>query len=343
MSSPWPPTPLRIGKYTLGHTIGKGSFSLVKEGENIETHDRIAVKIIPRKHIISSAGLERFEREVRVMLKMHHPGVITVYDCMADRDFLYLIMELVTGDTLLSQTLIGGGMNEATARPIFKQLLATVAYIHDQGIAHRDLKLENILCNAKGQVKIVDFGFSRCARSPGELFRTSCGSPAYAAPEILEEKPYDGCMADMWSMGVILYALITGTLPWRANNQNVLYEQISRADYEIPATVSVLCSDLIRKLLNVNPALRLTAKEAGNHPWLEGITTSWQTTGTIAPSLTEVIFLRLLGTGFVAPSLSAMRAVPVIPRRFGPPRGVSCDGKMRRFAPGTFQAPVGDT
>jgi maternal embryonic leucine zipper kinase len=229
-----------------------------------------------------------------------------------------------------------GKINESTARWVFKQLLTTVAYIHDQGIAHRDLKLENVLCDGLQQVKIVDFGFSRCAQSPGELFGTSCGSPAYAAPEVLAGKPYDGGIADMWSLGVMLFALVTGTLPWSVSNQNLLYEQIARCDYEIPATVSVLCADLIRNLIKRDPALRLTAKEAESHPWLDGVVVNWEAKGNVKPSLTEGTFLKLLGTGMGGTPGSSHSAKRSNPKSFGPPRGVSCDGKMKRFAPGAL-------
>jgi serine/threonine protein kinase len=345
--SAWPPTPPAIGRYALGRTLGKGSFSLVKEAEDTETHLRVAIKLIPRTNIMSPSGLERFEREVRVMIKMDHPGVTKVYDFLADTDFLFLVMELVTGDTLLSQLPLSGALPEDIVRRIFQQLLATVAYIHDQGIAHRDLKLENVLVGSDLNIKIIDFGFSRAAQSPGELFGTSCGSPAYAAPEILEARPYDGRMADMWSMGVMLYALVVGALPWRGTHQQVVYEQIAAADFQVPPTVGLICTDLIKKLMTLNPAARLTAREARNHPWLEGVEAKWESSNGVAPSLTERTFLRRL-TSSSEPAQSVMphqtlsvgRISVSNQKRFGPPRGVSVDGKMKRFAVGSFALAV---
>jgi serine/threonine protein kinase len=321
----------------LGRTLGTGSFSLVKEADDPEAHRRVAVKLIPRKNIMSPAGLERFEREVRIMIKMNHPGVTKVYDFLADKDFLFLVMELVTGDTLLSQLPLSGALPEDVVRRIFQQLVETVAYIHAQGIAHRDLKLENVLVAADLNIKIIDFGFSRAAQSPGELFGTGCGSPAYAAPEILEARQYDGRMADMWSMGVMLYTLVVGALPWRGRHDQIIYDQIARADFEIPPTVSLLCTDLINKLMVLNPAARLAAHEARSHPWLEGVEAKWQSNMGIAPSLTERTFLRLLSSSSspqnVTPvqTLSAGRIGVTKHIRLGPAPGAAGDGKIKRF------------
>jgi serine/threonine protein kinase len=344
--SAWPSIPPRIGKYLLGRTLGRGSFALVMHGEHSETHIEYAIKLIPRTNIMSDEALLRFEREVRVILKMKHPGVIKVYDFLNDADFLYLIMELVTGNTLLSSMLMPGSLTEDVVKPIFKQLLVTVAYIHEQGIAHRDLKLENVLVNARGQIKIVDFGFSRCAQSPGELFATSCGSPAYAAPEVIEQRRYEGSRADMWSLGVMLYGMVTGTLPWRGNNQQMIYEQISHADYEIPATVSVMCKSLIQSLMVVDPAVRYTAPEAVGHPWLEGVEAVWEeTTVGVKPSLTVNTFVRLLNLSSQSageiPCRRAESSGAVVGARiarakqFAPSRGGG-SAKIKRFAPGAL-------
>jgi serine/threonine protein kinase len=328
MSGAWPFPPPSIGKYTLGNTLGKGSFSLVKEAEDSETHKRYAIKLIPRTNSMTADGFVRFEREVRVIIHMNHPGVIKVFDFLSDADFLYLVLELVSRTTLLSQLSTVSRFSEDAARQIFKQLLVTVAYIHAQGVAHRDLKLENVVVDGAGHLKIVDFGFSRAARTPGELFASSCGSVVYAAPEIISHRKYDGRMADMWSMGVILYVLVTGVLPWRGSNELAVYGQIIGGDFEIPATVGVLCSDLIRKLMVKEPVARLTATEADGHPWLDGVKARWEE-GEVKSVLSESTFIRLLNSS--APSLTAVRPGRALKARFGPPRAVSIDGKMRRF------------
>ncbi|KAH0794144.1 CAMK family protein kinase [Histomonas meleagridis] len=293
--SSWACLPPFIGKYNLGHTLGKGSFSLVKEGQDIETHTKYAVKIIPKANMNTAADIERFEREVRVVLNMDHPGIIKIYDFLLDSSFFYLIMELCKGDTLMTKLSQPGLINEESAKHIFKQILDTVKYIHAQGIAHRDLKPENVLMDPNGNIKIIDFGFSRFA-NPGQMCATPCGSPAYAAPEIIDGQSYDGRAADMWSCGVILYCLVTGELPWRGTNQVVIFKQIKSGIYEIPDHISMFCRDLITKLLNPDSVSRLSATEAYGHPWLDGVEAKWDTgnSAAIKPAITERTFVRLL-------------------------------------------------
>ena len=272
--SDWDKVPAMIGKYNFLHSIGKGSFSLVKEAFDIETKVNYAVKIIPKANLKSLTERERFEREVRVIIQMSHPGIIKIHDFITDAYFFYLVMEFCPGGTLLSQTSNKDRIKEEETKPIFKQLLEAIAYIHGKGIAHRDLKLENVLLDGHGHIKIIDFGFSRFAES-GTLCVTPCGTPAYAAPEILLGIQYDGLQADMWSLGVMLYGLITGSLPWKGHNQVNIYNQIRNATYEIPSNVSLSASDLISKLLLPNPGSRLSVNECLIHPWLEGVIVSW--------------------------------------------------------------------
>ena len=284
--SQWNSLPSFIEKYQLSHTIGKGSFSIVKVGQDVETRTRYAVKIIPKSNMHQAADIERFEREVRVILKMNHPGIIKIYDLLADDAFFYLVMELCKGNTLLSVVPKPGTINEAAAKPIFKQVLETIKYIHDQGIAHRDLKLENVLIDESGHIKLIDFGFSRFA-NPGQMFQTPCGSPAYAAPEVIGGQTYDGRAADMWSCGVVLFCLVTGELPWRAGNQLSVFKQITEGQIDIPKEVSVECRGLIERLLCPDATLRYTAADAMTHPWLEGVEVSWDDGPGIKPAISE--------------------------------------------------------
>ena len=305
--SQWSDLPPFIGKYNMKKTIGKGSFSLVKEGVDTETHITYAVKIIPKSNLTTAADKERFEREVRVILKMNHPGIIKIHDFLVDSSYFYLCMELCQGETLLSHA-VPGVINEGDSRPIFKQVLETICYIHEQGIAHRDLKLENVLIDATNHIKLIDFGFSRFG-NPGEMFQTPCGSPAYAAPEVIGGQTYDGKAADMWSCGVVLFCLVTGNLPWKAGNQMVVFKQITDGKFDIPSGVSHLCQDLIQGLLRPDPALRLTAPEALKHPWLDGVNVSWDDAPGIKPALSEKTFVNIFTSGAQAQAALSPRTV----------------------------------
>lgn len=294
--STWTSLPAFIGKYNFGQTIGKGSFSLVKMCMNTDTHMKLSVKIIPKSMISTPEAMERFEREVNVIIKMNHPGIIKIHDFIIDQNFFYLVMDYCSGGTLLSQ--IGNSkISEDAAKPLFKQILETVDYMHSQGVAHRDLKLENIMLDEFGHIKIIDFGFSRFAES-GQMFMTPVGSPAYAPPEIIDGEKYDGKLADLWSLGVILFALITGELPWKGSNQIQIYNQIRNAQFDFPPNVSKFAQDLILKLLKVDPNLRLVTSEILTHPWLEGIVVSWTgSQNNLGTNLSYNTFHKILGSG----------------------------------------------
>jgi serine/threonine protein kinase len=288
MSMSWAALPDSIGNFTLGSTLGIGAFSLVKRCTDKTTSAVYAVKIIPKSSITTEQALARFEREVRAIIKLHHPGIIKIHAFLTDDLYCYLVMEHCPGDTLLSNL---GQMThtEDFIRSIVKQILATVAHIHREGVAHRDLKLENILFDATGHIKVIDFGFSRFV-TPGELFGTPCGSAQYVAPEVISGQSYEGRAVDMWSCGVIIYALMTNYFPWRGSNQAHILRQILSGDFQIPDSVGVLCADLIRKLMTIDPRVRLTADEALTHPWLETIEVTWNQDDCLVPQLSERSF-----------------------------------------------------
>ncbi|EAY04711.1 CAMK family protein kinase [Trichomonas vaginalis G3] len=294
--STWTALPAFIGKYNFGQTIGKGSFSLVKMAMNTDTHEKLAIKIIPKSMISTPEEKLRFEREVNVIIKMNHPGIIKIHDFIIDANYFYLVMDYCSGGTLLSQVGINK-LTEDAAKPLFKQILETVHYIHSQGIAHRDLKLENIMLDEFGHIKIIDFGFSRFVEK-GEMFMTPCGSPAYAPPEVIDGEKYDGKLADLWSLGVILFALVTGELPWKGTNQIQIYNQIRNAQFDIPPQVSKFAQDLINQLLRIDPTTRLTTTEILTHPWLDGIIVSWNgSNGALGPNISFNTFRKILGSG----------------------------------------------
>ncbi|OHS93300.1 CAMK family protein kinase [Tritrichomonas foetus] len=332
--SSWSALPPFIEKYNLGHTLGKGSFSLVKEGQDTETKLKYAIKIIPKTNMNTPQDIERFDREVRVILKMNHPGIIKIFDFLVDNNFFYLVMELCSGDTLVKQIPPPGTIDEERAKPIFKQILDVIKYIHEQGIAHRDLKLENALLDTKGHIKLIDFGFSRFA-DPGQMFATPCGSPAYAAPEVIGGSSYDGKAADMWSCGVLLFSLVTGELPWKAGNRVQVFGQIQNGSFEMPEGLSKFCKDLISKLLVPEANLRLTAEQAYSHPWMQDVEISWDNDVGIKPVFSASAFSKIIsnsGSSFGSQPSPRSMLKQIGARSFGPKTKATMPTPCR-FAP----------
>ena len=259
--------PTKIGNYTIRGTVGEGAFSVVKLAYNEEVQQYFACKIVPKSRLSSHHLEQRFEIEIRINQQMHHPGIVGLIDILKDKLNYYVIMEFCPNGELFQYIVDHGRLKEDEARPKIRQILETLAYIHKMGVTHRDLKPENILIDQFGQVKISDFGLSRFYDKNG-LASTPCGSPCYASPECISGKPYDAQTTDVWSVGVILYAMVTGQLPWTKRNQAQLFEQIRRGEYTIPSYISYHCSDFIRGLMTVDNRKRLTIEQALNHPFL---------------------------------------------------------------------------
>lgn len=210
----------------------------------------------------------RFEQEIRIMQQMRHPNVVHLYDLRRDENYFYLFMEYCPNGELFEHIVASGRLSEDAARVFFKNILDGLAFIHHFNYAHRDLKPENILIDAQGFAKISDFGLAKYV-GPTGIASTLCGSPLYASPEIISsQKEYNAKKCDMWSAGIILYAMVTGQLPWTTRNQNRLFGQIIRCNYRIPSYVSQECANLIKGLVCLNPNSRLSVEEALNSPFM---------------------------------------------------------------------------
>lgn len=180
---------------------------------------------------------------------------------------MLIVIELAAGGDLLSYVRKRRTLKEDVAKSLFRQLVTALSYCHQKGIVHRDIKLDNLLLTIDGQVKICDFGVSKQIQ-PGEVMTERCGTPAYIAPEVLQEKGYSGCKSDLWSAGVVLYAMLYGSVPFKANNMAELQDQIRAGDYQLKDTVPAPARDLISKILEIDPNKRLNTAQILSHPWM---------------------------------------------------------------------------
>eukprot|EP01122_Echinamoeba_exundans_P014910 TRINITY_DN6874_c0_g1_i2.p1 TRINITY_DN6874_c0_g1~~TRINITY_DN6874_c0_g1_i2.p1 ORF type:complete len:649 (+),score=84.81 TRINITY_DN6874_c0_g1_i2:167-2113(+) len=291
-----------IGDYILGKTIGSGSFGKVKKGVHAASGVTVAIKIINKEKITAKKMDHKVRREIFNLRRFRHPHIIKLYQVLeTDRD-IYLVMEYVEGGELFDYIVQRGKLPETEARAYFQQIISAVAYCHSLHVVHRDLKPENLLCaplkgssgggsggpgsgvgsasaapvapsafshlssSAQYSIKIADFGLSNIVQD-GEFLKTSCGSPNYAAPEVIEGKYYSGEEVDVWSCGVILYALLTARLPFDDDYIPHLFQKIKKGKFKMPSYLSATCQDLIRQLLIVDPLKRITVPEILKHPW----------------------------------------------------------------------------
>lgn len=201
----------------------------------------------------------------------HHPHVVKLFEYFDTRDDIYVIFEYVPKGELFELISNKGQLTESEARRYFHQIIYALDYTHGYGVAHRDLKPENILLDSANNIKLVDFGLSNITKE-GRALKTSCGSPNYAAPEVINGKPYDGCQIDVWSCGVILYAMLYGELPFDEENVNTMFKKIKDAKYHMKGAASVEAKDILNRMMQPNPYKRITIDEIKNHPWFrEGV------------------------------------------------------------------------
>ncbi|XP_073680914.1 serine/threonine-protein kinase MARK2 isoform X8 [Garra rufa] len=243
-----------IGCYRLLKTIGKGNFAKVKLAKHVLTGKEVAVKIIDKTQL-NSSSLQKLFREVRIMKLLNHPNIVKLFEVIETEKTLYLVMEYASGGEVFDYLVAHGRMKEKEARAKFRQIVSAVQYCHQKCIVHRDLKAENLLLDADMNIKIADFGFSN-EFTLGNKLDTFCGSPPYAAPELFQGKKYDGPEVDVWSLGVILYTLVSGSLPFDGQNLKELRERVLRGKYRIPFYMSTDCENLLKKFLILNPTKR---------------------------------------------------------------------------------------
>lgn len=258
-----------LSKYKLGKTIGLGSFGKVKVAECVQTGLKVAIKIIDLLKIKKTRGEEsKVRREITIMQVLVHPHVVRLHEVIETSENIYLVMEFMESGDLYDYIQLKGRLPEDEARKLFQQMMYGVQYCHRNMVVHRDLKPENILLDSNYDLKISDFGLSNVMRD-GHFLRTSCGSPHYAAPEVISEQLYVGPEVDVWSCGVILYAILCGTLPFDDENTSALYRKIKSGIFKFPRYISDEARDLIAKILVVDPMRRITIPEIHRHQWFQ--------------------------------------------------------------------------
>ncbi|KAG5535151.1 hypothetical protein RHGRI_023059 [Rhododendron griersonianum] len=273
-----------LRNYKLGKTLGIGSFGKVKIAEHCRTGHKVAIKILNRRKIKNMDMEEKVRREIKILRLFMHPHIIRLYEVIETPTDIYVVMEYVKSGELFDYIVEKGRLQEEEARKFFQQIISGVEYCHRNMVVHRDLKPENLLLDSKGNVKIADFGLSNIMRD-GHFLKTSCGSPNYAAPEVISGKLYAGPEVDVWSCGVILYALLCGTLPFDDENipnlfkkikivvatvpSNPLFIALQGGIYTLPSHLSPGARDLIPRMLVVDPMKRMTIPEIRQHVWFQ--------------------------------------------------------------------------
>lgn len=258
--------PSKIGHYILGETLGFGTFGKVKTAKHQLTGHKVAVKILNRTKIKNLDVVGKIRREIQNLKLFRHPHIIKLYQVISTPSDIFMIMEYVSGGELFDYIVKHGRLVEDEARRFFQQIVSGVDYCHRHMVVHRDLKPENLLLDHNLNVKIADFGLSNMMMD-GEFLRTSCGSPNYASPEIISGRLYAGPEIDIWSCGVILYALLCGTLPFDDEHVPTLFRKIRAGIFPIPDYLNSSVVSLLNHMLQVDPIKRATVQDIVQHEW----------------------------------------------------------------------------
>ncbi|GLU17859.1 hypothetical protein SLE2022_342100 [Rubroshorea leprosula] len=255
-------------KYEIGKLLGCGAFAKVYHGRNVSTGQSVAIKVVSKQKIVKGGLTGHVKREIAIMRRLHHPHVLNLFEVLATKTKIFLVMEFAKGGELFTR-IAKGRFSEDLSRRYFQQLISAVGYCHSRGVFHRDLKPENLLLDENWDLKVSDFGLSAVKDQirPDGLLHTLCGTPAYVAPEILAKKGYDGAKVDVWSCGVVLYVLQAGYLPFNDPNLMVMYRKIYKGEYRFPKWTSPDLRRFLSRLLEPNPDSRITVDEILHDPW----------------------------------------------------------------------------
>ncbi|KAA8539505.1 hypothetical protein F0562_026197 [Nyssa sinensis] len=255
-------------RYDFGRLLGQGNFAKVYYGRNLKSGQSVAIKVIDKEKVLKVGLIDQTKREISVMRLMRHPNILQLYEVMASKTKIYFVMEYAKGGELFNKV-AKGRLKEDIARKYFQQLISAVNFCHSRGVYHRDLKPENLLLDENGSMKVSDFGLSALAESKRQdgLLHTTCGTPAYVAPEVISRRGYDGAKADIWSCGVILFVLLAGYLPFHDSNLMEMYRKIIEAEYKCPNWFPPEVRRLLSRVLDPNPHTRISIAKIMENPW----------------------------------------------------------------------------
>ncbi|OMJ69520.1 hypothetical protein SteCoe_32751 [Stentor coeruleus] len=255
-----------IGSYRIGIDLGEGTFGKVKLGYHNSTSEKVAIKILKKAKIADVADVDRITREIYILKIIRHPNIVQLYEIIDTPKKIFLIMEYAAGGELFEYIVANTKLKEREACRLYQQILSAMEYLHKLKVVHRDLKPENLLLDLNKNIKLVDFGLSNLY-TYGELLKTACGSPCYAAPEMIAGKKYKPTAVDVWSSGVVLFTMVCGNLPFEDSNTTNLYKKITSGDFEIPDFLSSDFQDLIKRILTTSPESRISFKDIKKHKW----------------------------------------------------------------------------
>lgn len=255
--------------FKIKQVIGEGTFATVRLAENRQTGEQVAIKIMEKSKIVQEEDKIRIDREIKVLKNLRHPNIVHLYSVIKTDEKIYLIMEYVKGKELFDYIVMKKKLSESESCLFYQQIISGIEYLHKIKYVHRDIKPENLLINEETkELKIVDFGLSNIYTNPNKhLLSSACGSPSYAAPEMLNGEKYRAPPVDIWSSGIVLYAMLCGYLPFEDDDNDILYDKICKGKFTIPNHVSEKARDLLNKVLVTDPKKRLTIYQIKNHPW----------------------------------------------------------------------------
>jgi len=269
MNQTFPPPKVQTLKhYQVLQTIGQGGFSVIYLAYDPSCGRFRAIKSLSKDKLNSEKAIQHFQQEIDTMTIIHHKSLVNVYDVFDDPENYYIVMDYCEGGDLFDYVITHGRISESEAAVVFRQIVEGVATCHSFSVAHRDIKLENILIDTFPHIRIADFGLCGYIQED-RLMSTFCGSLTYCAPECISRQDYDGRISDIWSMGIVLYSLVTGENPWKTSNQTIVMQKIMQGQISFPGYLSSACKNLLQKMLKTEPYERITLQKIAEHPWLE--------------------------------------------------------------------------